>query len=127
MPETDYAAAAETLRDAAHLLHVNGWARGKLIDRSTGCMCAWGAIIAAIDPGLLYRIDVQDLRARAATEGLLAYLTADPQPNYFRGWPSDPEPIDAIVYWNDHEAADGEMVEGALRRAAEWCEGRTRA
>lgn len=39
---------SEVFEQAKIALEVNGWGQGAWLDRSTGCVCAEGAIIAAI-------------------------------------------------------------------------------
>jgi hypothetical protein len=93
--------AAQILRAAAHELATKGWTQGRIVDLTTGALCAQGAIeVAAL------RISGQwgSPEHASAIVVLQDYLG------------------EAIDLWNDRDGRDADQVVRALNAAADQCE-----
>jgi len=94
--------AAQILRAAAHELATKGWTQGRIVDLTTGALCAQGAIeVAALRVSGQWGSPVH----AAAIVVLQDYLG------------------EAIHLWNDREGRDSDQVVRALNAAADQCEG----
>lgn len=121
---------AADLRGAAAYIEAHGWLKGDLQEGSTGRVCLMGGILGGL--GLLdhdghtcddYERGVAlDDRREAAEKtalGFLEHVRAQLPTDEFG---DNPEGLEKIAWWNDHQAQSATEVTQMLEKAAAWVE-----